>query len=92
MFESEGAACIMLRAVQTVLVLKDIVRRFPDVAAPYGATIQALPLADLESAEAAAAYLWLRAEMVVQGVADPADAEPVRPPLPPHADAHPCCR
>lgn len=64
--------------MQTVLVLKDIVRRFPDVAAPYGGTIQALPLTDLESDEAAAAYLWLRAEMVVQGVVDPEAAEPVR--------------
>lgn len=68
------------RAVQTVLVLKDIIRRFPDVAAPYGGTIQALPLTDLESDEAAAAYLWLRAEMVMQGVADPDGAEPVRAP------------
>ena len=64
--------------MQTVLVLKDIVRRFPDVAAPYAGTLLALPVSDLE-AEAVAPYLWLRGEMVGQGVQEPEGCEPVCP-------------
>ena len=67
--------------MQTVLVLKDIVRRFPDVAAPYAGTLLALPVSDLE-AEAVPAYLWLRGEMVAQGVQEPEGCEPVRILLP----------
>jgi hypothetical protein len=63
--------------MQTVLVLKDIVRRFPDVAAPYAGTLLALPVSDLEP-EAVPAYLWLRGEMVGQGVKEPEGCEPVR--------------
>ena len=64
--------------MQTVLVLKDIIRRYPDVLAPYAATLQALPTTDLQTGEAAAAYFWIRAEMVVQGVPDAEGVEPVR--------------
>lgn len=63
--------------MQTVLVLKDIVRRFPDVVAPYSGTLLALPVCDLEP-EAVPAYLWLRGEMVGQGVQEPEGCEPVR--------------
>jgi hypothetical protein len=64
--------------VQTVLVLKDILRRFPDVAAPYAATLQTLPHADLQTDEAAAAFFWIRAEMAAQGVPDAEGVEPAR--------------
>lgn len=62
--------------MQTVLVLKDIVRKFPDVAAPYAGTLLSLPASDLEP-EAVPAYLWLRGEMVGQGVQEPEGCEPV---------------
>ena len=64
--------------MQTVLVLKDIIRRYPDVTAPYAATLQALPVSDLQTDEAAAAFFWIRAEMVVQGVPEADGVEPVR--------------
>jgi hypothetical protein len=65
-----------ITCMQTVLVLKDIVRRYPDVAAPYAGTLLSLPVSDLEP-EAVPAYLWLRGEMVYQGVQEPDGCEPV---------------
>jgi hypothetical protein len=64
--------------VQTVLVLKDIIRRYPDVVTAYAATLQTLPVSDLQTSEAAAAYCWIRAEMASQGIPDTEGVEPVR--------------
>ena len=58
-------------------MLKDILRRFPDAAAPYAPTLQALPAADLQTDEAAAAYFWLRAQLACSGLEEGEGVEPV---------------
>jgi hypothetical protein len=44
---------------------------------PYADTLHHLPLVDLETDEAASAYLWIRAEMTTQGVEELPNVEPV---------------
>jgi hypothetical protein len=64
--------------LQTVLVLKDILRRFPDAAAPYANTLQTLPVAELQTNEAVAAYFWIRAQLTCMGILEEEGVEPVR--------------
>jgi hypothetical protein len=68
--------------LQTVLVLKDVLRRFPDAAAPYANTLQTLPVADLQTNEAVAAYFWIRAQLTCMGILEEEGVEPVRSTLP----------